>query len=54
MKKERLTEIGLPETVNLFVQPNLSPYNEEISFNCRQIRKKDIFIVLGFTLYQYL
>ena len=54
MKKKRLTEIGLPETVNLFVQPNLSPYNEEISFNCRQIRKKDIFIVLGFTLYQYL
>ena len=54
MKKERLREIGFSETVNLFVQPNLSPYNEEISFNCRQIRKKGIFTVLGFTLYQYL
>ena len=40
MKKERLTEIGLPETVKLFVRPNLSPYNEEISFNCREIRRK--------------
>ena len=40
MKKEKLTEIGLPETVKLFVQPNLNPYNEEISFNCRELRTK--------------
>ena len=40
MEKEKLTEIGLPETVKLFVRPNLSPYNEEISFNCRELTRK--------------
>ena len=40
IKKETLTEIGLLETVKLFIRPNLSPYNEEISFNCRELRRK--------------
>ena len=54
MKNERLTEIGLPETVKLFVRQNLIPYNEKISFNCRNSGEKDIFIVIGFILDQYL
>ena len=37
MKKEKN---GLPETVKLFVRSNLSPYDEEISFNCRELRRK--------------
>ena len=41
MKKERLTEIGLLKKLNCsFNQINLSPYNEEISFNCRELRRK--------------
>ena len=40
MKKKKLTKIGLPETVKLFVRPNLSPYNEEISFSSRELRRK--------------
>ena len=40
MKNERLTEIGLPETVKSFVWQNLSPNNEQISFNCRELRRK--------------
>ena len=36
MKRERLAEIGLPETVKLFVRP----HNEEISFNCRELSRK--------------
>ena len=40
MKKENLTETGLPKTVKLFVRLNLSPYNEEISFNCMELRRK--------------
>ena len=40
MKKEKLTEIGLLETVKLFVRPNVSPYNKEISFNCGELRRK--------------
>ena len=38
MKKEKLTEIWLPETVKLFVRPNLSPYKKEISFSCRELK----------------
>ena len=44
MKKEKLTEIGLHETVKLFVPPNLSPYNEEIRFNCRKLRRKKTYL----------
>ena len=51
MKKKKN---ALPETVKLFLRSNLSPYNEEISFNCRELGEKDIFIVLGFILDQYL
>ena len=40
MKKERLTKIGLPETVKLFVRSNLSPHDEETCFNCRELRRK--------------
>ena len=40
MKKENLTETGLPKTVKLFVRLNLSPYNEKISFNCKELRRK--------------
>ena len=36
MKRERLAEIGLPETVILFVRP----HNEEISFNCRELSRR--------------
>ena len=36
MKRERLAEIGLPETVILFARP----HNEEISFNCRELSRK--------------
>ena len=40
IKKEKLTEIGLAKTVTLFVRPTLSQYNEEISFDCRELRRK--------------
>ena len=40
MKKEILTEIGLSETVELIVWPNLSPHDEDISHNCRELRRK--------------
>ena len=40
IKKETLTDFWLLETVKLFIRPNLSPYNKEISFNCRELRRK--------------
>ena len=40
MKKEILTAIGLSETVELIVWPNLSPHDEDISHNCRELRGK--------------
>ena len=40
MKKKKLTEIGLPETVKLCVRPNRSSYNEVIGFKCRELRRK--------------
>ena len=40
LKFVKLTKSGLPETVKLFVRSNLIPYNEEISFNCRELRRK--------------
>ena len=48
MKKEKLTETGLLETVKLFVRPNLSPYTEEISFNCRELRRKGHIYITWF------
>ena len=48
MKKEKLTETGLLETVKLFVRPNLSLYTEEISFNCRELRRKGHIYITWF------
>ena len=48
MKKERLTNIGLSETLKLFFQSNLSPYNDEISFNCRELRGKGHIYITWF------
>ena len=52
LKKERLIEIGLLDIVKLFARPSLSLYNEEISFNCRELRRKHYFIIFHINFFQ--
>ena len=35
-----LTSIGLDQNTNLFLSQNLSDYNNEIVFHCRELRRK--------------
>ena len=40
--RESLQGLGFPNQTKLFVQPNLTPFDEKIGFYCRQLRRKKI------------